>query len=287
MVLPYPSTIAGPSRSLRSVEIMKLCPNIHTLFRPAHSLLDGMRFEFEVEGLALPSLQRLQWWHHSEAEQSGGINSLGKVLRNAPNLRYLFIGGVVGSSRICNEPGPFVLEHLETLRLHIRSGTLFYRILFQWSMPVLKHIIMDSPPVREGLDAIWDILGDQLEMIELGRHVRFLMTDSLSPCLSGCPNLRQLNYFMFFTAPPETTQVHPNIGEVGLHSQVNGLLADGGSAWSLIARHFDFLCGPILPALRRVTLYGDWRSILSHRLFQPILEKLTQSGRVLQIGSRR
>ena len=278
--------MAVPSRSLHSIEVLKLCPNIHTLLRPQYSLLDGLRFEFEAESIALPSLQRLEWWHHSEAEQSGGINSLGKVLRNAPELRYLFIGGVVGSSRVCNESQQLILPHLETLRLHIRSGTLFYRILFQWSIPVLKHFIMDSPPVKEGLDAIWDSLGGQLEIVELGMHVRFLMSDSLSPCLAGCPILQQLNYYAFFTAPPETTLVHPNLTEVGLHAHVNGLLADGGSAWGLISRHFDFLCGPSLPALQKVILYGDWRAILLHPLFQPVQEKLAESGRMLQISGR-
>ncbi|KAF8963911.1 hypothetical protein BDZ97DRAFT_1919442 [Flammula alnicola] len=282
VVLPYQSTVTGPSRSLQSLEILRLCPSLHTLLRPQHSILDGLRFDYEAEGITLPSLRRLEWWHHNEAERSGGINSLGDVLRSAPGLRYLFIGGVVGANRICTEP--IDLPELKTLRLHIRSGLLFHGIISRWSLPSLTHIVMDSPPVKEGLDAIWEIFGHQLEKVEFGNHVRFLMSDTLSPCLKGCPNLKQLDYYLFFTSSAEDTQVHSNLTAVGLHAHVNSLLADGSTAWNLVEHHFDILCGANLSALQKVVLYGDWRSILSHPRFPLIQKRLNDSGRVLQFA---
>lgn len=284
MVLPYQSTVAGPSRSLKSIGILKLCPNLHTLLRPQRSFLDGIQFDYEAEGISLPRLERLHWWHHDEAERSGGINSLGVVLRGAPDLRYLFIGGVVGTNRIRMEREQMVLSKLEVLRLHIRSGLLLQQIISRWSLPSLTHLIMDSPPVKDGLNAIWETFGQQLEVVEFGRHVRFLMRDDLSSCLEGCPNLKELNYHFFFTAPAHGLQSHANLMVVGLHSQTNDLLSDGGSLWNLIEHHFEILSGPALSALQKVVLHGSWRSILNHPRFGPIQKKLNGSGRALQLA---
>ncbi|KAF9486345.1 hypothetical protein BDN70DRAFT_869847 [Pholiota conissans] len=285
VVLPYRSTVTSHSQPLQSIEILKLCPKVHTLLRPQHrSVGDEPRFDREAECTDFPSVQRLEWWHYSEAERTGGINSLGHVLRNIPNLRYLFIGGVVGADRICSEPGSISLTKLETLRLCIRSGSLFYSILSKWRMPMLRHIVMDSPPVKEGLEALWDALGHQLESVGFGKHLRFLTNDSLSPCLQGCPNLKEVNFYLLFTAPLPDNQVHIRLRQVGLHAHVNPFLANGAHVWDLIALHFDILCGPNFPSLQKVVLYGDWRPILSHRLFQPIDEKLHDSGRILQFA---
>ena len=283
-MLPYQSTVAGPSRSLKSIEVLKLCPNLHTLLRPQHSLLDGIRFDYEAEGIALPRLERLHWWHHHEAERSGGINSLAVVLRDAPNLRHLFIGGVVGTNHIRMEQEQMVLSNLEVLRLHIRSGLLLRQIISRWSLPSLIHLIMDSPPVKVGLNAIWETFGQQLEVVEFGKHMHFLMSDDLSPCLDGCPNLKELNYHCFFTAPADGLQGHANLKVVGLHSHTNALLSDGGLLWNLIERHFEILSGAGLSALQKIVLYGSWRSILNHPRFGPIQKKLNGSGRVLQLA---
>jgi len=285
VVLPYQSTVAGPSQSLRSIEILKLCPNFHTLLRPQHLPLDGIRFDYEAHGIGLPCLERLDWWHHSEAERSGGINSLGVVLRSAPKLRHLFIGGVVGVNHICSHQEPIVLCKLESLRLHIRSGLLLRLIISRWSVPSLTHLIMDSPPInpKDGSHIIWEAFGHQLQAVEFGRHVRFLMGDNLSPCLEGCPNLKELNYHFFFMAPADRSQSHANLTVVSLHSQTNALLLNG-KLWNLIERHFEILSGPGLSALQKVVLYGDWRPILNHPWFRPIQKKLHASGRVLLLA---
>jgi len=251
-----------------------------------HLPLDEIRFDYEANGIGLAYLEHLDWWHHSEAERSGGINSLGVVLRSAPKLRHLFIGGVVGVNHICMDQEPIVLCNLESLRLHIKSGLLLRLIISRWSLPSLTHLIMDSPPVnpKDGFHTIWEAFGHQLQAVEFGRHVRFLMGDNLSPCLEGCPNLKELNYHFFFTAPADRSLTHANLTVVGLHSQMNALLSDGGSLWNLTERHFEILSGPGLSALQKVVLYGDWKVILNHPRFGPIQTKLHASGRVLQLA---
>jgi len=288
VVLPYQSTVTGPSgqsKQTQSVDILELCPHLHTLLRPQHSILDGLSFDWEATNVSLPSLKRLEWWHHNEAERSGGINSLGAVLRSSPNIQYLFIGGVVGPNHVCMEPEQLVLPKLQRLRLHIRSGLLTRQIIMRWSLPSLTHLILDSPPIKDGLQEIWHAFGHQLEVVELGKHVRFLMSDELSLCLKGCPNLRELNYYFFFASPAIASDVHEHLVSIGIHSHVNALLADGGTIWKLIEQHFAVFYGTRLPALRNVILYGDWRSILHHPRFAPIQNMLRMSGRILQVST--
>jgi len=283
VVLPYHSTVPGPRSPLKSVEILQMCPSLHTLHRPQDWSADNLRFDYEAVGASLPSLQRLEWWYHNEAERSGGINSLAVVLHGAPNLRYLFVGGAVDVGSVGRKLEPILLPNLRTFRLNIRSGLLLRQIISRWTLPSLTHLILDSPPVRSGLEDIWEKFGHQLEIVEFGKHVLFHMNDDLSPCLNGCPNLRQLNFYFFFTSTPQTMQVHPNISVVCLHSDVNGLLSTGDSLWSLIESHFEILCSTKLPGLQRVVLYGNWKPILGHRRFGPMRDKLWQSGRVLEL----
>lgn len=284
MVLPYQSTV--PSCFSLSLEILGLCPYLHTLIRPQRSVFDGLYFDNEVMGVPLPSLQHLEWWHSNEAERSGGINSLSAVLRSAPNVHYLFIGGVVGTITTLQETQCIILPHLQILRLYIRSGLFLRQIITRWSMPSLTHLILDSPPVKDGLQEVWEALGDRLETLEFGKHVRFLISDHLTPCLKGCPNLKRLNYYFFFTAPPESTYVHPNLTTIGLHPYVNALLDDGNSVWALIEHHFEILCGFSLPGLRKVVLHGDWGFILRHPRFAAIQMHLKNSGRELQLSEQ-
>ncbi|KAH9486377.1 hypothetical protein JR316_0000441 [Psilocybe cubensis] len=283
VVLPYQSTV--PTCFPLSLEILGLCSYLHTLIRPQRSVFDGLNFDNEVMGVSLPSLQHLEWWHSNEAERSGGINSLGAVLRGAPNIHYLFIGGVVGTTTTLQERQNIILPHLRILRLYIRSGLFLRQIITRWSLPSLTHLVLDSPPVKDGLQEVWEVLGDRLETVEFGKHVRFWMNDCLTPCLKGCPNLKELNYYLFFTAPPESTYVHSNLTTIGLHPHVNALLDDGNSIWTLIDQHFEILCGVSLPGLQRVVLHGDW-GILRHPRFAAIQENLRNSGRELQLSEQ-
>lgn len=266
---------------MQSIEILKLCPHIHTLLRPRFSG-PGLYFDYEAVGLPLPALQRLEWWHYDEAERSGGINSLADVLHAAPNLSYLFVGGVISFSRICTQKEIPSLPHLQTLRISTINGLLLHQIVSRWSLPSLTHIILDSLDLDLGL--IWDAFGNQLKSVEFGKHLRFFTCDRLSPCLNGCPGLEELNFYLYFTSPAGTIQPHNSLTTIRIHSAFNGLLFNDAAVWDLIHRHFEFLCGSNLPALRHIILYGDWQFILDHPRFTSIRDKLRDIDRILEVS---
>lgn len=243
--------------------------------------LDFQGFQFDAEYLPLLSLRRLDWWLCNEAERTGGINSLGSVLRSAPNLQYLSVGGVVGRSRICMHPEsePLCLPELQTLRLHAGNG-LFLRQIRSWALPALTRIILDSPMIGGGLDDIWEVLGSQIQVIEFGRHVQFMLNDFLAPCLLACPNLTELNYYLFFTSPPDIRDPHTSIVTVGLHAAVNMLLQDEGQVCS----HLEKLTSS-LPALQRINLHGEWRGIISHPRLASTWQSLYDRGMIVQLCS--
>jgi hypothetical protein len=278
--------VPGPNNQpMQSVEILKLCPHIHTLLRPRLTLTDALRFRFEYEtdGVALPALQHLEWWHHSDAERSGGINSLSSVLRGAPNISYLFVGGILTFSRMWLQVGTF--PHLQTLRLDTINGLFLHQIVSSWSLPSLTYIVLDSPLMNSGWGSIWNAFGRQLKAIEFGKNLRFFSDDQLSPCLNGCPGLEQLNFYLYFTAPAENIQPHTSLTTVRLHAAVNNFLFNADAVvWGLIDHHFKFLCGSDLPALRRIILHGDWHSILHHSRFISIRDKLQDTNIILEIS---
>lgn len=270
---------------MTSIEILNLCSNVETLVRPQFLLSESLRFEYDAGSLPLPSLKRLEWWHHNEADRSGGINSLVGVLRSAPNLQFLFVGGVVGQSRVTLGKDPLYLPVLETLRLHVVNGLLLRQIVSKWSLPALRRVIMDSPMVEHGLQGIWDAFGSQLRTVEFGKHLRFLIIDSITPCLRGCSYLEELNYFIFFTAPPEVPGISSPLTTIGLHAAVNSFLVDGPSIWNIIEQHFQAFTIEAFPNLRRILLYGQWRGITSHKLFTPVRERLHARGCTIETGA--
>jgi hypothetical protein len=227
-----------------------------------------LQFDYEVDCVPLPSLRRLEWWHYTEAERSGGINSLGVVLEHAPNIEYLFVGGVVGYTQFAY----VCLPALRTLRLHVINGLLLHQIVSKWLLPSLTHVVLDSPLVEQGLQSVWDRFGEQLAVVEFGKHLRFLMSDHLTTCLRGCPTLQEIGYFIFFTKVPETTEEHASITTVRLHSAVNSFLHTAEEVWAKLEGHFRFFMQ--LTFLGRIILYGEWRGILGQRKFQEITQRL-------------
>ncbi|KAF8640757.1 hypothetical protein AX17_000407 [Amanita inopinata Kibby_2008] len=226
----------------------------------------------------MPSLQCLEWWHNDEAEPSGGINSLCAVLCGVPRLRYLFIRGLVGQTRISLSRA-ISLPELTTLRLHVVDGLLLHQVVRNWSLPALSCLILDTPGlVAQGLFFIWKMFGPQLRTVEFGKHLRFLINDVITSCLRGCPQLEEINYYVLFTASPNLPESHGSLHTVGLHAAVNSFLVEPGSVWSLLEQHFEALLGGHLPSLRRIDLYGDWRAVLTHHRFIPILRRSQQLG---------
>lgn len=281
MVLPYPSTMTRPGKSLPSIDILRVCRNMEVLVRPRLVIPEPLHFQFDAEKLSFTSLRRLDWWHHSEADRSGGINSLGAVLQSSPNLQYLSIGGVIGTNRIRMD-GPVYLHRLQTLRLQGSNGLLLYFITTQWSLPALAHVVLDSPPFSDGLEGLWEKFSPQLRIIEFGKHVRFLINDFLASCLRDCPNLTEINYYLFFTSSPALKTPHTSLSTIGLHASVNPMLQGGESVCAHIEQHFEKLTRTTFPSLSKIVLYGEWRGIIAHPRLDSMWKGLHEHGFVVE-----
>ncbi len=270
-MLPYDSTVTNhwSDEPSTPVEILKACSCLEVLIRPRtyQYAMRTLTFEFDAESVNLPSLKRLEWWHNNEAERSGGINSLAGVLENAPNLEYLFVGGASGMSTIMLKSSTLSLPHLETLRLYAVGGMMLHQLCSRLSMPILSHVVVDCVMNHGDLQNLWEAHGENIEVVEFGKHMRFLMGDEVTECLELCPNLQDINYHVFFTAAPQFSDEHTAVHTVGLHAARNMALTTD-IMWEHLDRHFKLLLGPSLPYLERVCLFGDWDDILSDPQFE-------------------
>ncbi|CCM00014.1 uncharacterized protein FIBRA_02040 [Fibroporia radiculosa] len=275
--LPYTSSTTVRPRRLDAIEILEQCPRLEILVRigPFRPDVD-LRFEFPTECPPLPSLKRLDWWHLSDAARSGGINSLGDVLQAAPNLLYLSLGGYVRFTHLTRSL--ISLPFLETLRI-LRLNVLFVQQTCRWSLPGLRHLIIDTVEDISILESFWEAFGAQLRTVELGPSLSYYVYDSLSYILPGCPQLKALNYHIHFTAVPSSFRdTFGSLTTVGLHAHPNLLLPpESVEYWRRFQEHFAMLSGPAFPALKEVFLYGDWDSVVEDIrypfLVQPLLSR--------------
>jgi len=184
------------------------------------------------------------------------------------------------------DPRPVCLPHLHTLQLHSITVMLMYQLCQRWQLPALSHIVVDLPQPGQGLNCLWDRYGTQLESVEFGRSLRFFMIDVIRPCLQGCPNLKELNYYILFTyAPlPKDIPTCPSVTSLGLSFSRSEIFDDENQMWDLIEAHFDLvLSTEVFPNIKKVRLYGDyhvgdWESILSHTRFEQIEGALRERG---------
>ena len=275
--LPYTQTATErPDDTHDVVQILRSCPSLTTLVRPFSEVLPyAVRYEFPAEIVSLPSLTRLEWWHYNNAARSGGINSLTDVLRNAPSLQFLALGGEfwMNSMRLDT---PIRLPALKTLRLK-RVNALFVWQIGRWELPSLVHVVADFPTEHGGLEELWLQFGSQLCTVEFGRNVAFHMSDQISVFLQRCAGVKVFNYFINFTAPPtESLLVEQSSLEcIGIHAFPCGILNDDRSH---LNHHFEFLSSHFLPALKRIVLYGNWEQTIKDSHISPALDRLTQKG---------
>lgn len=262
--LPYTSTDYSSSTDV--IQILQSCPFLHTLIRPYLPDIPRespeSRYGFPTGMVALSSLTRLDWWHYHTVARSGGINSLVDVLHNAPYLQYLTLGGEFHTAP---ELGALHLPVLTTLRLRRVSATLLLRIC-GWELPSLAHIIVDFAPENHAIEQVWSTFGRQLSTVEFGRNVVFLMNDQITSFLRASPtSVKTFNYFIFFTMFPQLSMgIEASVERVGVHAFPCKMLSD---LWMHLDRHFWWLAGPSLPALRHVVLYGDWGEIIKDPRF--------------------
>ncbi|KAJ6520372.1 hypothetical protein C8R45DRAFT_954932 [Mycena sanguinolenta] len=292
-ILPYTSTVTETPKPMPSTEILALYPNLEVLVRPLHrpSPFRSLRFDFDATCPSLLSLKRLDWWNHAEAARSGGINSLTTVLVAAPNLEYLFVGVVrpnftpfhgLGAARIC-------LPRLRTLRLSMASALLLRHIVVRWSLPALDHLVVDSPLAAGGIEMIWEVLGPQLAVVEFGKHVRFLLENHLTACFRLCPSLREIDYYLFTTVPPEMDPeqtVYPSVTSIGIHLAEIPFLEEVQDEWEHMGRHFHAFGAGMFPNLRQLRIFGMPDRVLKDERFSSMLGPLNKRGCILEFADK-
>ncbi|RDX56499.1 hypothetical protein OH76DRAFT_392299 [Lentinus brumalis] len=272
--LPYSSTTTSTSRTPRSVDTLALCSSLEVLVRTADALTT-FAYEFNIQCPPLPSLKRIDWWHHNEATRTGGINSLTRVLEVSPNVEYLSVGGELWATYLLT--ARVHLPHLTTLRFR-RVNTFFVLTLCRWTFPSLRHVIFDNILDGDLFWAFWTTFGSQIRTVELGISLKFYIQDFLEYVFSGCTQLEELNYYVHFTHPPSTHWPQNTLKTVGLHAHPNSFFRVGTAEyWEHVGRHLEAFASPAFPALRRVLLYGDWRASMGmeefHRIVQPLRDK--------------
>lgn len=263
------------------MEILKLCNQLEVLIRPPSPPLSDQQFQFDADLLSLPSLKRLEWNYNSDAELSGGINSLGATLQGAPNLHYLVIGNVPRYG-LMMDFRQIALPFLETLAISSLNGQLLHQIANRWSLPSLSHLVLSAVSVPD-VSGLWETYGGQIQSLELGRHASFLVRDVITSALNGCPRLEELNYHLFFSLPPILHEPQESIHTVGLHSAPNMMFSDEAS-FDLVQKHLDVLA-TYFSSLRAIRLSGDWSQILGDPRLVPIYVKLRQRGCELVVCS--
>ncbi|KAJ7045009.1 hypothetical protein C8F04DRAFT_521519 [Mycena alexandri] len=289
-ILPYSATVTESFQAMPSTEILSLYPNLHTLVRPPHRpLFSSLTFDFDATCPPLFSLRRLDWWNHAEASRSGGINSLIAVLCAAPNLEYLFIGivraqfspfhGLGGTGQIIDLP------HLRTLRLSTTTALLLRQIVAQWTLPALDNLVMDTPMLGVGTDVMWESFGPQLRVMELGKHIRFLLEENIASCLRGCPSLHELNYYIFTTMLPEVDaeNIYPSITSIAINMAEVALLGELRDEWEHLERHFNIFAGTMFPSLRQLRIYAMSERFLLDERFPALHRQLSDRGCIVEI----
>ncbi len=277
--LPYSSCTPWESHLKGASEIVKECPRLEVLVRPFRQHSEELIFDISAEDCpCLTALKRLDWWHYNDAARSGGFNSLPEVLDRAPNLQYLSLTGDLWLNLMRRQR--IILPKLTTLRLR-RVNVLFIQELCRWSMPSLRHVILDTyPSVPDQIEPFWETFGNQVNTVELGRSLKFYVLDLVSHVLAHCPNLWELNYYVQFTAAPQPpVERHEHLHTIRLHASPNEVVAAGSSTfWEHVQEHVSAYDKSSFPALHRVVLHGDWKPHLADPSFDKVCSTIENRG---------
>ncbi|KAJ7146300.1 hypothetical protein C8R44DRAFT_599418 [Mycena epipterygia] len=287
-VVPYSTTVTEThGKPMLSTEILGLCPNLEVLVRPPEALnpMRSLKFHFDATCPPLQSLSALHWWNHLEASRSGGINCLTSVLSAAPNLEYLFIGG-----RNTDFSFPYAiaadihLPRLRTLRLNTADAMLLRQVLHYWALPAMDTLVIDSA----NMEQVWDAepFVSQLAVVEFGKNLHFLLRQTLSPCLRSCPSLRELNYYVFITLPPEIVpgEAYASVTSIGINLSENAYLGGEQEGWAHLRRHFDAFAGDMFPNLQRLRLFAAREPLLSDARFSSMHQRLNDRGCIVEFS---
>ncbi|KAI0034159.1 hypothetical protein K488DRAFT_46154 [Vararia minispora EC-137] len=295
VILPYTQTAARPPSAgpCPAVMILEACPNVEVLVRPQCKPGEMFRLQFDhpMSTPSLLSVRRLDWWHDHFAYRTGGINYLPDVIHQAPNIEYLTLAGDM-------LPNTFIHRGLELPKLKVLRlrgvNPIYIRHITTWHFPSLTHVVLESLYQSFTFSLLRDAIARQIECVELGRHMHFLTFDLLSMIISGCPNLRELNFYVFFALPPLITDAHTALQRLGLHAAPNVSMEERISPWQEIWAHARaFTNRETFPSLSEVVLYGKYWDNLIHGLqaedefhnFKHSFEALGISVTMQQVGA--
>ena len=281
-LLPYSSTITSTPLAPHALDVIELCKSLQVLVRSA-DLNCPTSYEFETNCPDFPSLKRLDWWHLNEAARTGGINSLADVLKVAPNLEYLSVGGEIWPSYLST---PNVhLPRLTTLRFR-RVNAFFVLKLCRWQLPALAHLVFDQFQNPEAYWPLWEAYGSQVRSVEFGLSLKFYVIDFLAYVFAGCPGLEELNCYAHFTHPPPTTRTMEKLHTVGMHAHPNSFYPERSEEyWAHLERHFAAWSEPAFPALKNIMLYGDWEAVVADKEFERITKPLREKGCNIEVAA--
>ncbi|KAF7302529.1 hypothetical protein HMN09_00887300 [Mycena chlorophos] len=293
-VVPYTTTATEIYARPMETEVLNLCPNLEVLVRPpyAPSRTRDPCFEFDATCPTLSQLKRLDWWNYIEASRSGGINSLASVLQRAPNIEYLFVGGAFSHFTAVAFHGlksVICLPRLRTLRINISNALLLRHVMQRWELPALEHLVLDAPLVGVGTDLLWEAVGPRLSVVELGKHVRFLLEQHILPCLRASPQLRELNYYLFLTNAPtlagDDSLSFPSVECVGVHVAHTPFMGmeNGAEEWEHLGRHVEMWCSDALPNLRRVVVFGRRAALFADERWSAMRRRLEDRRIMLDV----
>ena len=279
VVLPYAFTAQATHHDPAvAVEHLRQCTQVEILCRPLEASIEDICAG--PRAIPLPSLQRLEWWQGAHIDRSGGINALVDVLAQCPNLRYLLVVGRPGGIPLDHATG-VCLPALETLRLRYLNGYFLFQMLRGWSLPALKTVILDLPPVNANLSLFWHKFGANLTRVELGKDIRFLMNDRLSDCLHGCPVLEEICFYFLFTAPPKTVStISRSLRRVRIHAADNHAVWKS-ERWVMLHGHFKALNHSGMEKLTTFILHGDWDPYVNDPRWRTIRERVAAQNRWL------
>jgi hypothetical protein len=182
----------------------------------------------------------------------------------APNLRYLSLTRethwFVRYNQTILDNLREQVQHLRVLRT-FELTSKFRKGITNWDLPNLTHIITDSIPLLQAIKAPHVRVVDLLDRNDYNEWT--VTGKALHRALTSFTELEELCYTLEYVQVPPSSDsdliLAPNVQCVRLRrrdSSINPVDIDGHLKG--LCRHLKWLCGPALPSLKQVILYGDW-----------------------------
>ncbi|KZT30957.1 hypothetical protein NEOLEDRAFT_1126642 [Neolentinus lepideus HHB14362 ss-1] len=279
LIIMKPWWLAQPSDDLRGHPAST--DHSHTMHEPAHPALFP---DFVVKS---PVLTRLDW------EYSCSMNAafFHDFVGHSPELRYLYVTCVSQCFPfVLSLDSPVAVPTVTTLRLNVRNPYLFNAIQ-KWHFPALTHLIVESGPSELSqmqMQALVQAFSSTLKVVELGAHMRFMLTDYLTPILTDCRSLDTLAFYISFVELPDVEKeleaVPWAVKHVRVYIKPNLWSEDTHPGLPVVPMnvlHLARWCTS-LTGLEFITLHGDWQAVWtdSHK-------DLVNARRILKGGGWR